>query len=248
MKLQENIDMSPAAKYSLQEQENMILNAAEKCIEESSLLDFSMAKLAKTAKLSMGSIYKHVQSKEDVWIALASNMYRHQLEVFRTILEMPFTTPEKIAAISLLDHNKIRSFSFDAQLDNLVSNPALLQRGSCYWLERMFKYSKLITSIFNQCLMDAVQSGEFKSGEVYVEEFNVATWSLIAGYFRQVQEHLSWDSEDKILLNDIKPLVSIDSIHIRSLQRLVNAYEWATPLSKKGLMKVCKHLETVGYR
>lgn len=240
--------MAPAAKYSLQEQENMILNAAEKCIEESSLLDFSMARLAKTAGLSMGSVYKHVQSKEDVWIALASNMYRHQLELFRKVLEMPFTTPEKIAAISLLDHNKIQLFDFDAQLDNLVSNPALLQRGSCYWLERMFKYSKLITGIFNQCFMDAVQSGEFQSGEDYVEEINIATWSLIAGYFRQVQEHLSWDSEDKTVLNNIKPSVSVDSVHIRSLQRLLNAYEWVTPLSKEGLIKVCTQLEAVDYR
>lgn len=240
--------MAPAAKYSLQEQENMILNAAEKCIEESSLLDFSMARLAKTAGLSMGSVYKHVQSKEDVWIALASNMYRHQSELFLKVLEMPFTTPEKIAAISLLDHKKIQLFSFEVQLDNLVSNPALLQRGSCYWLERMFKYSKLTNSLFIQCFMDAVQSGEFKSGEEYVEEINIATWSLIVGYFRQVQEHLSWDSEDKTLLFSNKPIVSVDSIHIRSLQRLLNAYEWATPLSKEGLIKVCTQLEAVDYR
>ena len=56
--------MAPAPKYSLQQQEDMILSAAEKSIENSSLLDFTMSAIAKGAGLSMGSVYKHVQSKE----------------------------------------------------------------------------------------------------------------------------------------------------------------------------------------
>ena len=61
--------MAPAPKYSPQEQEEIILNAAAECISQTSVLDFTMSAVSKAAKLSMGSIYKHVQCKEDIIFA-----------------------------------------------------------------------------------------------------------------------------------------------------------------------------------
>jgi AcrR family transcriptional regulator len=57
--------MVPAPKFSPQQQEEKILTAAAQCIAETSLMDFTMSSIAKRAGLSMGSIYKHIQTKED---------------------------------------------------------------------------------------------------------------------------------------------------------------------------------------
>ena len=61
--------MAPAPRFSPEEQEKLIICAAITTIVQSSLLDFSMSKIAKLAGLSMGSVYKFVQCKEDVLIA-----------------------------------------------------------------------------------------------------------------------------------------------------------------------------------
>ena len=96
--------MAPAPKFSLEEQEKLILFAAVTAIEKSTLLDFSMSSIAKSAGLSMGSVYKYVQCKEDLLIALATNMYQEKQRVFSQVLALPLTTPERIIALSLLDY------------------------------------------------------------------------------------------------------------------------------------------------
>ncbi|MAD88175.1 MAG: TetR family transcriptional regulator, partial [Pseudoalteromonas sp.] len=46
--------MAPAPKFSPEQQQEMILDAAIQCIQESSITDFTMAKIARLAGLSMG--------------------------------------------------------------------------------------------------------------------------------------------------------------------------------------------------
>ena len=78
--------MAPAPKHSPQEQEDLILEAAAQCIEETSLLDFTMSAISKKAGLSMGSIYKHIQSKEDVLVALGWRSLANLSEAFEKVL------------------------------------------------------------------------------------------------------------------------------------------------------------------
>ena len=131
--------MAPAPKCSPCEQEKMILEAAEQSIAESSLLDFSMSSISKKAKLSMGSVYKHVQSKEDVLIALASFMFCKERALFEQLLSLPLTTPEKIIALSLLDKEKVQIYCFESQLGDMVGSKDLLDRGSEKLFSRMHK-------------------------------------------------------------------------------------------------------------
>ncbi|MFT7430375.1 MAG: AcrR family transcriptional regulator, partial [Colwellia sp.] len=88
--------MAPAPKFSLEEQEKLILFAAVTAIEKSNVLDFSMSSIAKSAGLSMGSVYKFVQCKEDLLIVLATKMYQEKYRVVSQVLALPLTTPERI--------------------------------------------------------------------------------------------------------------------------------------------------------
>lgn len=240
--------MAPAAKYTPQQQEQMVLDAAEKCIEASSLLDFSMSAIAKSAQLSMGSIYKHVQSKEDVLIALATTMFRNELALYEKVLQLPLTTPEKIIACSLMNPAKVQTYSFQSQLDNLVSSQALLNRASHTWLERMFAVCKTVEQHFYQCFLDAANSGEFQSGIDAIDEINIALWSMTVGYLRIVQQHLHWDENNHCPDQQNDPIVSPDNVYISAIKRLVNAYQWSQPLTNEGIEKVCQALEENGLR
>jgi len=243
--------VAPAPKFSSQEQEEMILKAAEESIEESSILDFPMSQIAKRAGLSVGSVYKHVQSKEDVLIALAARMYKNGLQAYEKILSMPVSTPEKMIGINMMHKWKTQTYSFESQLDNLVTTPALLERCSPGWLRRMRSHCKKVEELFEQVLTQAADSGELISGHDVVEEVNLAIWSFNWGYFhmvRQYQCHVQEKPADTAIILSFDSEIAEDALHIKSLVRLINAYEWQQPLTCEGIKKVCQLLEAEGLR
>jgi AcrR family transcriptional regulator len=242
------VEMAPAPKFSREEQEKLILFAAVTAIEESTLLDFSMSSIAKLAGLSMGSVYKFVQCKEDVLIALATKMYQEKQKTFQQVLSLPLSTPERIIALSLLDFSKVQMYSFDDQLESIVNTRAIMKRSSRRWLEQMINCSKICEQAFQQFLELAVDSGELTSGSRDLEEICIGSWSLFVGYFQTVRLHHSWSSEQADeSIEDLAPLAPND-IHIRSLQRLINTYEWQQKVADQDITKICQVLAKQGIR
>ncbi len=244
--------MAPAPRFSAQEQERLIICAAIKAIEESSLLDFSMSAIAKLAGLSMGSVYKFVQCKEDVLIALATRMYQQRQGVFKKVLALPLTTPERIIAISLLDFSKVHMYNFDNQLESIVNTEAMMKRCSERWLSQMIACGEQCQTMFQQFLQNAADSGELTSGERDIEEINLATWSLSVGYFQTVRLHHCWQNDfDETAENNAKATAAVltpEDLHICSMQRLVNSYDWQRNVTRDDLTNICKHLENAELR
>lgn len=235
--------MSPAPKYSHEEQEELILNAAVECICETSLLDFTMSAVSKKACLSMGSIYKHVQCKEDIIFALATRVFKHHSKIFAGILTLELTTPEKIIAFGLLDPTKIQLYSFDNHIEPFAANELVIRRASPLWTDRMIKANEACEAQFSKCLHQAAYSGELTlngNTEAMIEEINLGTWALIVGYqfvSRIVQiRHIS-DGTDSLA----EPL-PVDAAPIKTLQRLVNSYEWNTQLDSNSINHVAEVL------
>ncbi|MGJ8692294.1 MAG: TetR/AcrR family transcriptional regulator [Thalassotalea sp.] len=240
--------MAPAPKFSTEQQEEMILSAAAQAIEKTSLLDFSMSAIAKLAGLSMGSVYKFVQCKEDVLIALATKMYQEKQRVFKQVLTMPLTAPERLIAISLLDFSKVQMFSFDDQLESIVNTRAIMKRSSRRWLDHMITSSKVCEISFQHFLENAVASGELPSSPDDLAELSIGSWSLMVGYFQTVRLHLSWNSEQELAKYDSLQPLAADNVHIKNLQRFINTFTWQQPLSSKDINKVCQHLVKEGLR
>jgi len=242
--------MAPAPRFSAQEQEQLIICAAIKAIEESSLLDFSMSAIAKLAGLSMGSVYKFVQCKEDVLIALATRMYQQRQGVFKKVLALPLTTPERIIATSLLDFSKVHMYNFDNQLESIVNTEAMMKRCSERWLTQMIACGERCQTMFQHFLQDAADSGELTSGSRDITEINVGTWSLSVGYFQTVRLHqclqndldanIKGTNDDNTKDNSL--MLAPDDLHINTLQRLVNSYDWQKKISNEDIENVCKHL------
>lgn len=240
--------MAPAPRFSPEEQEKLILLAAVTAIEKSSLLDFSMSSIAKLACLSMGSVYKFVQCKEDVLIALATKMYQERQRLFAQVLSLPLTTPERIIATSLLDFSKVRMYSFDDQLESFVNTRAIMKRSSRKWLEQMINCCQTCESAFQQFLQTAADSGELISGDRDIEEINLSAWSLSVGYFQTVRLHHNRDKEQDIVGEECLPALAPDNLHIRSLQRLMNTFDWQKKVNEQDIIKTCECLVAHGLR
>jgi len=240
--------MAPAPRFSAQEQEKLVLCAAITTIEQSSLLDFSMSKIAKLAGLSMGSVYKFVQCKEDVLIALATSMYQERQRVFKQVLSLPLTTPERIIANSLLDFSKVQMYEFDDQLESLVNTRAIMKRCSPRWLDQMISCGKVCEGMFQTFLQNAADSGELTSGNRDIAEITSGTWSLAVGYFQTVRLHHCWQKGQELCEEDGLPALAPDNEHIRSLQRLINSYDWQKKVGDDDIAEICQYLVEQGLR
>lgn len=240
--------MAPAPRFSCEQQEKMILDAAVTAIEKSTLLDFSMSAIAKLAGLSMGSVYKFVQCKEDVLVALATKMYQERQLVFKQVLSLPLTTPERIIANSLLDFSKVQMYSFDDQLESIVNTRAMMKRCSTRWLAQMIACGKVCEGLFQGFLQAAADSGELNAGSNDIEEISLGTWSLAVGYFQTVRQHQCWQSDACIDTEEKLPALTADNVHIRSMQRLINTYDWQHKVNNEDMLKVCQCLVEQGLR
>ena len=242
--------MSPAPKYSPREQEERILAAAAKCIEETSLLDFTMSSIAKEAGLSMGSIYKHIQTKEDVLVALATQSYIKLKDTLTSVLELPLTMPERLLAFSLLTPEKIRRYPFEDHLEMLIGNEAILKRASTGWVEKLMRLDQSLEMYFVETLSQTVDEGELAVSvherDDVLEEILVSIWAMCVGYKQVVfQRHA------RSLVGEPMALpfpLAADAHLINTMRRLLNTYPWRSPLTNQSAGKICQVLEQHGLR
>lgn len=228
--------MAPAPKFSPEQQEKMILDAAANCIQESSVMDFTMSAVAKAAGLSMGSVYKHVQCKEDIILALAHLSSTHQSSVFRQVLQLDLSPAETIIGISLLNPTKNQLYDFDCELHSFACSEAVIKRASVAWTDRMLQANENCASQFTQLFEQAAADGHFLENEdlpSLISELNLGAWALMVG-FHEVQRHMQFKqiSEGTDTLREPQQL---DSPALKNLIRLVNSYPWKQPLKLASL-------------
>lgn len=242
--------MPPAPRFSPQEQEQIVLTAAARCIEESSLLDFTMSAISKAAGLSMGSIYKHIQTKEDVLVALATQTYKYQKEVFARVLSLPLTMPERAVGVALLPPDKIHKYPFGQYLEMLMGNEAVLKRASSGWLQQMTQVDQETEALFQNAMLQACHDGELAvtedQYEACAEELMVGLWSMNVGFFQVAFQRHARRPDDTS--QSLPFPASPDSTFIRNYVRLINSYPWRTPLTMESVIEVEKQLVEMGLR
>ncbi|CAA0110280.1 Fatty acid metabolism regulator protein [BD1-7 clade bacterium] len=241
--------MAPAPKFTPEQQESMILEAAANAIEASSLLDFTMSTIAKEAGISMGSVYKHVQTKEDVLVALATESLHFLTDRIAEILALDLSVPERLAAVLLGDHKKIYRRSFDPQLETLVMQKPLLERSSNQWRERLFAAQARIDRTFMTLLEAAIDDNELIVGDNRSEILNqlmLGNWALNVGFHHvSVQtEGVSVYHGDDAWSAPYKPTCA----QVQTFKAVVNAVQWRKPLDDDGIARACDALVEMGLR
>ena len=241
--------MAPAPRYSPEKQKEMILSAAVECINESSVTDFTMAKIARLAGLSMGSVYKFVQSKEDIILALAYESFTHASEVFAKVLSLPLTTPEKVLAVGLISPKALQRYPFDYELQSYATNEAVIKRASSMWTQRMIEASTRCEQAFKLALTHGINSGELEEvpnlAEI-IEEIIISGWAMTVGY-EQVQRIKQTQQITEGTASFLEPL-SLNHPIIRSNIRLLNSYPWQQPISEQSLLQIESKLQNLKLR
>ena len=242
--------MATRPRRSPRELETLILDAAAKCIEQTSLLDFSMAAIAKEVGASMGSIYKHVQSKEDVLVALATRVASNQNQAFAEMMALPISTPERLICPLLASPDKLHALSFGVHLEMLIGNEAVAQRASVHWSEKLTRINQSTELVFSDALSAACDDGELivsvQDRERTIEMLSISLWSLCVGFIQAAYQRHVWNVSGTG--TDLPFPLPIDHEVVESAVRLINAFDWREPLRLERLEEVSGILIERGYR
>ncbi|MGH1372001.1 MAG: TetR/AcrR family transcriptional regulator [Cellvibrionaceae bacterium] len=240
--------MSPAPKSCPIEQEEKILCAAANCILEASLMDFTMSAIAKRAEMSMGSVYKHIHSKEDVLLALAVKTQQNLKRCFAQIYAQPITGPEHLIGLSLIDFNSVDPYPFSRHLEMLISNHVILERASPIWRQRLEESAESLTQVCRSGINSAIAGEELiadESQEDTAHQLMLAIWSLNVGSIQVGLQTMDFDQTEASQLPYPK---TIDDPHILNMMRLINSFHWRQPLTREGIERAASVLVELGYR
>lgn len=170
------------------QREAEIITSAMELLEEKSFLDLRMSEVAQAAECSMGAVYSHFSSKEDLLLACAHSVTQDKLFLLRKVLESPLTPLDKIIMVSLLiwltDCAKPQHY----QLRQLAMNPSVWQRASSQRSQVMNNLGEeiqsLTTDVSQQVLAEA--SGSEASQEL-AAQFEMGLCGLTVGLY-QIKE------------------------------------------------------------
>lgn len=241
--------MAPAPRFSPEEHEQRIVEAAIAVISESSLMGFKMSDIAKHAGISMGSVYKHVQTKEDVLLALATAHFLRLNQNFNAIDQLDLTTPERYMAFNLMDKNKACLFPFASHLEMLITNDAVLDCGSELWKQKLYAADNHVEQTCRSRIDKALQSGELlapKDDPDYANKFSLGLWAISVGLI-----HVSKQLRGKQLFGHLTPsdeLLDHNSLQVQVIKNYINSFDWQSPLTDHGIQRAINALTQINLR
>ena len=107
-----------------------IIHATIELLETSSFLDLRMSDIAKAAECSMGAIYSHFTSKEDLLLGCAYSLMKEKYSLLNKLLSRDYESMEFLLMVAFVMWiNDERQPKF-YQLTQLSMNPSVWQRAS----------------------------------------------------------------------------------------------------------------------
>ncbi|WP_029890663.1 TetR/AcrR family transcriptional regulator [Polycyclovorans algicola] len=164
------------------DREKVFLDAARDLIRDEGLLGFQMARLAELCEYSVGTLYQHFGSKEDLLVALTTATATEHVSLFARVADWQAPSRERLFAIAVADsifvqrnpeYFRIAQYTFC----EVVWGAASPARRA----EFMAQTAEPISDIVNGIIADAVAGGDLLLGGLTEESLAVGFWALTCG-------------------------------------------------------------------
>ena len=113
-----------------QQREADIISATIELLNQNSFLDLRMSDIAKAAKCSMGAIYSHFSSKEDLLLGCACKLIREKIALLDKILSNDMEPIEYLLMVNCMMWLLNSTYPQHHQLTQLAMNPSIWRRAS----------------------------------------------------------------------------------------------------------------------
>ena len=220
------------------EREQRILGAARTLVATEGFLALKMTEVAQAATVSVGTLYTHFESKEDLIMALATETWRGRLSGFETIFaEENLLWSERLVAAVFVDF----LFSVDHPelfaAEQLAATASVWEGASERRTQDMRVLHHRIMDAITQAAREAIDRGEFASWddpERQARAIDRGIWTLMIG------SSSTWYAA-AILEEEVDLTVRIPETLQSHCRALFCGYGWQSPDPERDVRRLADY-------
>lgn len=168
-------------RRQLAEREQCFLDRAWEMIQADGLLNLQMARLASACDYSVGTLYQHFSSKEDLLVALAARSVGERLELYQRASQWRAPSRHRMLAILLADVLIAQKAPEYFRLAQYVSTHTIWVAASPERREAALEASQPLGAAVEAIVTDAVQSGDVSLHGLTTRELAAGLWAMCEG-------------------------------------------------------------------
>ena len=175
----------PNKQEKILQREQKILCSACDLIAEEGFFNLKMSDVAKRAGVSVGTLYVHFVSKEDLSLAIAAYIYRKRYAFFKLINEHFENPVEKSASFLIADVIVNKTLGEIAEMESLALFPSVWKRASIRRVEEgrlaCQEIGNLVTDVVQSALDQNLLTAQNDQAENLTDCINASLWGVSMG-------------------------------------------------------------------
>lgn len=197
------------------QREDKIVSVSSDIIAEEGFFNLRMTDLAKKSEISVGTLYVHFESKEDLLIGIGIHSIRKRYELFQYVHDKYTDPVERLSAILICDHILNEKIGEISEIERLAQFPSVWKRASYRRMEEMNLLCQNIGEFVRGIIESALESGELNASNDQAESIatciNASVWGVCVG-MHHVFNSYCVKTQEILKENDIKHAY-VEAIH-----------------------------------
>lgn len=199
------------------ERKNLILGTARRLIHDKGFLSLTMSELAKEVEYSVGTLYRHFETKEDLLVALAVQSISQRALLFEQVRQAKRPSRDRAYGILIVRLMLAESNPETFDIERLASSPSIWKRATEERYRTMVAMEQRCSEVVLGIIRDALAEGDLQRGWVIEGDIIFGLWSITVGFHRLVQ---SFDDIRQVGLAD-----AIEAVK-KNYRLLLDGYGW----------------------
>jgi len=199
------------------ERENLILETARMFIYDKGFISLTMSELADAVEYSVGTLYRHFETKEDLLVALAVQSIDKRARLFDQIKRLDRISRDRIYGILIVRLLLADEAPKTFDIERLASSPSIWKRANAERYRSMVEMEHNCSDTVTDIIEDAVATGDLDADLTTSGDIIFGLWSISLGFHRLVQS-----------FNDIEQvgLVNAEAAVRKNYCMLLDSYGW----------------------
>jgi len=199
------------------ERESLILDTARRFIYDKGFISLTMSELADAVEYSVGTLYRHFETKEDLLVALAVQSIDKRARLFDKVKRLDRISRDRIYGILIVRLLLAESEPETFDIERLASSPSIWKRANAERYRLMVDMEQNCSDTVADIIADAVAVGDLDADGTKTGDIIFGLWSLSIGFHRFVQ---SFDDIQQVGLGDAEAAVK------KNYCLLLDSYGW----------------------
>ncbi len=209
-------------EQALAEREKLFVEATRQQLCNEGLLGIQMAAIARSCNFATGTLYHHFASKEDLLIAVCTELTGTRREYFRRVAESDLSTRDKMLGFAVAYTLFAQHHPEHFRLEQYVMTEVVWLASSTHRREQLMEATMPIGRMVESVVVDAINKGELEDHGLAPLTFSSGQWAMSMGM------HTLINAEgvlDVYALNDPYRML------MRHIQLQLNAMNWQPVVS-----------------